>query len=493
MYLIMELKEMMKKLSEAVCDLRLKGIKNNPLIAEVNELLVKDNHSKLLNAYNSFYVKDGETEYASVKYNGIRYIVIKTKSDVGYDDIAIYAFDREGLNSNPLIPKYITTNGVSYDIHDCDNECIDEIMDYIITFLNNLSNDDLSKTNIKPDICNIIHNITNYIVIAKTEDFNQFLFDKDESNNIFAADKRFDDALEKANKPEVTKEDVKKLADELADNIMLAATKNEPTTCEVEPDVQLKDVFNKELQHVPMPDIESVNDHDNTIIKMTKAVKNKNFKKEFWDDNIIFSLKDKKFNKFLNRLYNVLTKGYKGGVYHLSTNDGGESFSWESIASVESNIGLGFIALTYNNNFNINISASKSEKSKYINMDIYQGSSGNHAAVIATIKFNLTNRYFYYNMRQFNLLFEAISAIVHPALVFYYSDPKIMKMYLNTIFFEYGFINYIEKIEEEHQKAEALDKARKDLKKDEKKRKKAEKKAAKKEKKSKKESKEETK
>ena len=493
MYLIMKLKEMLKKLSEAVCDLRLKGIKNNPLIAEVNELLVKDNHSKLLNAYNSFYVKDGETEYASVKYNGIRYIVIKTKSDIGYEDIAIYAFDREGLNSNPLIPKYITTNGVSYDIHDCDNECIDEIMDYIITFLNNLSNDDLSKTNIKPDICNIIHDIMNYIVIAKTEDFNQFLFDKDESNNIFAVDKRFDDTLEKANKPEVTKEDVKKLADELADNIMLAATKDEPTTCEVESDVQLKDVFNKELQHVPMPDIESVNDHDNTIIKMTKAVKNKNFKKEFWDDNIIFSLKDKKFNKFLNRLYNVLTKGYKGGVYYLSTNDGGESFSWESIASVESNIGLGFIALTYNNNFNINISASKSEKSKYINMDIYQGSSGNHAAVIATIKFNLTNRYFYYNMRQFNLLFEAVSAIVHPALVFYYSDPKIMKMYLNTIFFEYGFINYIEKIEEEQQKAEALDKARKDLKKDEKKRRKAEKKAAKKEKKSKKESKEETK
>ena len=494
MYLIMKLKEMLKKLSEAVCDLRLKGIKNNPLIAEVNELLVKDNHSKLLNAYNSFYVKDGETEYASVKYNGIRYIVIKTKSDIGYEDIAIYAFDREGLNSNPLIPKYITTNGESYDIHDCDNECIDEIMDYIITFLNNLSNDDLSKTNIKPDICNIIHDIINYIVIAKTEDFNQFLFDKDESNNIFAVDKRFDDALGKANKPEVTKEDVKKLADELADNIMLATTKDEPTTCEVvESDVQLKDVFNKELQHVPMPDIESVNDHDNTIIKMTKAVKNKNFKKEFWDDNIIFSLKDKKFNKFLNRLYNVLTKGYKGGVYHLSTNDGGESFSWESIASVESNIGLGFIALTYNNDFNINISASKSEKSKYINMDIYQGSSGNHAAVIATIKFNLTNRYFYYNMRQFNLLFEAVSAIVHPALVFYYSDPKIMKMYLNTIFFEYGFINYIEKIEEEHQKAEALDKARKDLKKDEKKRKKAEKKAAKKEKKSKKESKEETK
>ena len=489
----MGLKEMMKKLSEAVCDLRLKGIKNNPLITEVNELLVKDNHSKLLNAYNSFYVKDGETEYASVKYNGIRYVVIKTKSDIGYEDIAIYAFDREGLNSNPLIPKYITTNGMSYDIHDCDNECIDEIMDYIITFLNNLSNDDLSKTNIKPDICNIIHDIMNHIVIAKTEDFNQFLFDKDESNNIFAADKRFDDALEKANKPEVTKEDVKKLADELADNIMLAATKDEPTTCEVEPDVQLKDVFNKELQHVPMPDIESVNDHDNTIIKMAKAVKNKNFKKEFWDDNIIFSLKDKKFNKFLNRLYNVLTKGYKGGVYHLSTNDGGESFSWESIASVEPNIGLGFIALTYNNDFNINISASKSEKSKYINMDIYQGSSGNHAAVIATIKFNLTNRYFYYNMRQFNLLFEAVSAIVHPALVFYYSDPKIMKMYLNTIFFEYGFINYIEKIEEEHQKAEALDKARKDLKKDEKKRRKAEKKAAKKEKKSKKESKEETK
>ena len=96
-------------------------------------------------------------------------------------------------------------------------------------------------------------------------------------------------------------------------------------------------------------------------------------------------------------------------------------------------------------------------------------------------------------MRQFNLLFEAVSAIVHPALVFYYSDPKIMKMYLNTIFFEYGFINYIEKIEEEQQKAEALDKARKDLKKDEKKRRKAEKKAAKKEKKSKKESKEETK
>ena len=126
-------------------------------------------------------------------------------------------------------------------------------------------------------------------------------------------------------------------------------------------------------------------------------------------------------------------------------------------------------------------------------MDIYQGSSGNHAAVIANIKFNLTNKYFYYNMRQFDLLFEAVSAIVHPALVFYYSDPKIMKMYLNTIFFEYGFINYIEKIEEEHQKAEALDKARKDLKKDEKKRRKAEKKAAKKEKKSKKESKEETK
>lgn len=494
MYLIMELKEMLKKLSEAVCDLRLKGSKNNPLITEVNELLVRDNHSKLLNAYNSFYVKDGDTEYASVKYSGVRYIVIKTKNNIG-EDIAVYAFDREGLNSNPLIPKYIATNGVSYDIHDCDNECINNIMNYVITFLTKLDDADLSKTNIKPDICDTIHKIISYIVITKIEDFNQFIFDNDESNNIFAADKRFNDALEEANKPEVTKEDVKKLADELADNIILAATKDEPTTCEVvESDVQLKDVFNKELQHVPMPDIESVNDHDNTIIKMTKAVKNKNFKKEFWDDNIIFSLKDKKFNKFLNRLYNVLTKGYKGGVYYLSTNDGGESFSWESIASVNpSNIGLGFIALTYNNDFNINISASKSEKSKYINMDIYQGSSGNHAAVIATIKFNLTNRYFYYNMRQFSLLFEAISAIVHPALVFYYSDPKIMKMYLSTIFFEYGFINYIEKIEEEHQKAEALDKARKDLKKDEKKRKKAEKKAAKKEKKSKKESKEETK
>ena len=138
----MELKEMLKKLSGAVCDLRLKGSKNNPLITEVNKLLVKDSHSRLLNAYNSFYVKDEETEYASVKYSGVRYIVIKTKNDIG-EDIAVYAFDREGLNSNPLIPKYITTNGESYDIHDCDNECIDEIMDYIITFLNNLSNDDL--------------------------------------------------------------------------------------------------------------------------------------------------------------------------------------------------------------------------------------------------------------------------------------------------------------------------------------------------------------
>ena len=471
----MELKEMLKKLSGAVCDLRLKGSKNNPLITEVNELLIKHNRSKLLNAYNSFYVKDEETEYASVKYAGVRYVVIKTKNTIGDTDIAVYAFDREGLNSNPLIPKYIATNGVSYDIHDCDNECIDSIMDYVITFLNNLSDADLSKTNLKPDICNTIHNIMNYIVIAKTEDFNQFLFDKDDSNNIFAA-----------NKPKVTKEDVKKLADELVDNIMLASKANEevkPNSIpikEVEESTAPVDVFEE-----PVPIFE----HERNIKKMTEKVKEKNLKKEFWDEKLVFPIKNKKFFKLLNRIYDDLRKKVISGHYSLSTNDGGESFNWEKMDNYGEYIGF-----LFNDNMNVSIYADKSDASKYLKMDVYQTSKDlNIAANLFTVYFNLSNKYFYYEGRGYEAQFNFLSTVIHPALIFFYSDSQIMSNLFRIIIHEYGFDQVMDNAEEVYKKQKVADKARKAIKKEEERRKKAEKKKEKKAAKKEKDSKEEKK
>ena len=487
----MELKEMLKKLSGAVCDLRLKGSKNNPLITEVNKLLVKDSHSRLLNAYNSFYVKDEETEYASVKYSGVRYIVIKTKNDIG-EDIAVYAFDREGLNSNPLVPKYIATNGISYDIHDCDNECINTIMDYVITFLNNLTDADLSKTNIKPDICTTIHNIMNYIVIAKTEDFNQFIFDEDESNNIFAADKRFDDALEEANKSEVTKEDIKKLADELADNLMNAVKKdNDNATEEVKSNsISIKEVEEEHTAPVdvfeePVP----IFDHERNVKKMTEKVKTKNLKKEFWDEKLVFPIKNKKFFELLNRIYDDLRKKIVSGHYALSTNDGGETFNWEKM----DNFGE-YIGFLFNDNMNVSIYADKSDASKYLKMDVYQTSKDlNIAANLFTVYFNLSNKYFYYEGRGYEAQFNFLSTIMHPALIFFYSDTQIMSNLFRIIFHEYGFDNVMDNAEEVYKKQKIADKARKAIKKEEERRKKAEKKKEKKAAKKEKESKEEKK
>lgn len=472
----MELKEMLKKLSEAVCDLRLKGSKNNPLITEVNELLIKHNRSKLLNAYNSFYVKDEETEYASVKYAGVRYIIIKTKNAIGDTEIAVYAFDREGLNSNPLLPKYITTNGVSYDIHDCHNDCIDAMMNYMITFLNNLSDADLSKTNLKPDICNIIHNIMNYIVITKTEDFNQFLFDKDDSNNIFAA-----------NKPKVTNEDVKKLADELADNIMLAAKANE----EVKPNsIPIKEVEEEPTAPVdvfeePVPIFE----HERNTKKMTEKVKEKNLKKEFWDEKLVFPIKNKKFFKLLNRIYDDLRKKVISGHYSLSTNDGGESFNWEKMDNYGEYIGF-----LFNDNMNVSIYADKSDASKYLKVDVYQTSKDlTIAANLFTVYFNLSNKYFYYEGRGYEAQFNFLSTVMHPALIFFYSDSQIMSNLFRIIIHEYGFDQVMDNAEEVYKKQKIADKARKAIKKEEERRKKAEKKKEKKAAKKQKESKEDKK
>ena len=451
-----KLNDLLMELESKIASLRLRGFKDNQFIREIDESLKKAGINLKLYRHNSFYKKDdvNNIEYGSVKINNNRYVIFRkyyTDGKTYIPRILVYEF-----NADILVSGYFVTP--IYALHgDSIVEIDDEHKHYyniIFDFVNSLTIEDLSKT-VMDDHC------------------------LKELRDIVAKIKYFIDNDQKT---------VQELADELADNIILAVKKDDDNAVdEVEPNsIPIKEVEEESTAPVDVfEDPVPIFEHERGVKKMTEKVKEKNLKKEFWDEKLVFPIKNKKFFELLNRIYDDLRKKVISGHYALSTNDGGETFNWEKM----DNFGE-YIGFLFNDNMNVSIYADKSDASKYLKMDVYQTSKDlNVAANLFTVYFNLSNKYFYYEGRGYEAQFNFLSTIMHPALIFFYSDTQIMSNLFRIIFHEYGFDHVMDTAEEIYKKQKIADKARKAIKKEEECRKKAakkkEKKAAKKEKESK--------
>ena len=445
-----KISDLLMELESKIASLRFKGFKDNQFIREIDESLKKAGINLKLYRHNSFYKKDdvNNIEYGSVKINNNRYVIFRkyyTSDGKTYvPRILIYEFNIDTLVSGHFVTPIYALHGDL--IVEIDDE-YKHYYDIIFNFINSLTIEDLSK-NVMDDHC--LKELRDIVVKVK------YLIDK----------------------PEDEPKTVKELADELADNIMLAVKKDDNAMEEVKPNsIPIKEVEEEPTAPVdvfeePVPIFE----HERGVKKMTEKVKEKNLKKEFWDEKLVFPIKNKKFFELLNRIYDDLRKKVVSGHYALSTNDGGETFNWEKM----DNFG-GYIGFLFNDNMNVSIYADKSDASKYLKMDVYQTSKDlTIAANLFTVYFNLSNKYFYYEGRGYESQFNFLSTIMHPALIFFYSDTQIMSNLFRIIFHEYGFDQVMDNAEEVYKKQKIADKARKAIKKEEERRKKAEKKAAKK-------------
>lgn len=243
--------------------------------------------------------------------------------------------------------------------------------------------------------------------------------------------------------------------------------------------------------------------------EMAKQIKKSNKKKEFWDDREIFTLKDKKLRKVINRIYNILKRGEGLGAYQLTLVYTEEDFSaeWSKIIPSANSLTMYISRSFYDDttktfdahHYGISFSFGESEKkkkSKYVVMNVYEMNEENTAMkVLVSITFNVSNNYYYYTIRDHKAQFTLLSEFIDPSLIFYYTENELLAHFIKVMMKDYDFGSVLDKAEDTYKKVKAAKKAKKDLEKEEKKRKKQEakeaKKASKKEKKASKDSKEE--
>lgn len=243
--------------------------------------------------------------------------------------------------------------------------------------------------------------------------------------------------------------------------------------------------------------------------EMAKQIKKFNKKKEFWDDREIFTLKDKKLRKVINRIYNILKRGEGLGAYQLTLVYTEEDFSaeWSKIIPSTNSLTMYISRSFYDDatktfdahHYGISFSFGESEekkKSKYVVMNVYEMNEENTAMkVLVSITFNVSNNYYYYTIRDHKAQFTLLSEFIDPSLIFYYTENELLAHFIKVMMKDYDFGSVLDKAEDTYKKVKAAKKAKKDLEKEEKKRKKQEakeaKKASKKEKKASKDSKEE--
>ena len=241
---------------------------------------------------------------------------------------------------------------------------------------------------------------------------------------------------------------------------------------------------------------------------MAKQIKKSNKKKEFWDDREIFTLKDKKLRKVINRIYNILKRGEGLGAYQLTLVYTEEDFSaeWSKIIPSTNSLTMYISRSFYDDatktfdahHYGISFSFGESEekkKSKYVVMNVYEMNEENTAMkVLVSITFNVSNNYYYYTIRDHKAQFTLLSEFIDPSLIFYYTENELLAHFIKVMMKDYDFGSVLDKAEDTYKKVKAAKKAKKDLEKEEKKRKKQEakeaKKASKKEKKASKDSKE---
>ena len=484
----MEMKELLQAVNEKMVNLKLRGSKENPVLRYLDKIIHNNLKLKMtLYRVNSFYKKDEDSgiEFASVKMANKRYLAVRkfvTVNKKETPDVTLYEF---GSNPNPLIPILAVIDDTVYDVYDCDNQCIREFINDVFRFIKALTVDDMATTVQNLKSVNDIIDVIDEIKIKIDENFDSILIFGSEPlasiKDIKILQKEF---IKEDKMTEVTKEDIQVAAESLAHDIMVANEEIKPNSIPIK-EVEEEPTAPVDVFEEPVP----IFDHERNVRKMTEKVKSKNLKKEFWDEKLVFPIKNKKFFKLLNRIYDDLRKKIISGHYALSTNDGGETFNWEKM----DNFGE-YIGFLFNDNMNVSIYADKSDASKYLKMDVYQTSKDlNIAANLFTVYFNLSNKYFYYEGRGYEAQFNFLSNIMHPALIFFYSDTQIMTNLFRIIFHEYGFDHVIDNAEEVYKKQKIADKARKAIKKEEECRKKAEKKKEKKAAKKEKESKEEKK
>ena len=242
--------------------------------------------------------------------------------------------------------------------------------------------------------------------------------------------------------------------------------------------------------------------------EMAKQIKKSNKKKEFWDDREIFTLKDKKLRKVINRIYNILKRGEGLGAYQLTLVYTEEDFSaeWSKIIPSTNSLTMYISRSFYDDatktfdahHYGISFSFGESEekkKSKYVVMNVYEMNEKNTAMkVLVSITFNVSNNYYYYTIRDHKAQFTLLSEFIDPSLIFYYTENELLAHFIKVMMKDYDFGSVLDKAEDTYKKVKAAKKAKKDLEKEEKKRKKQEakeaKKASKKEKKASKDSKE---
>ena len=484
----MEMKELLQAANEKMVNLKLRGSKENPVLRYLDKIIHNNLKLKMtLYRVNSFYKKDEDSgiEFASVKMANKRYLAVRkfvTVNKKETPDVTLYEF---GSNPNPLIPILAVIDDTVYDVYDCDNQCIREFINDVFRFIKVLTINDMATTVQNLKSVNDIIDVIDEIEIKIDENFDSILIFGSEPlasiKDIKILQKEF---IKEDKMTEVTKEDIQVAAESLAHDIMVANEEIKPNSIPIK-EVEEEPTAPVDVFEEPVP----IFDHERDVRKMTEKVKSKNLKKEFWDEKLVFPIKNKKFFELLNRIYDDLRKKIISGHYALSTNDGGETFNWEKM----DNFGE-YIGFLFNDNMNVSIYADKSDASKYLKMDVYQTSKDlNIAANLFTVYFNLSNKYFYYEGRGYEAQFNFLSTIMHPALIFFYSDTQIMSNLFRIIFHEYGFDHVIDNAEEVYKKQKIADKARKAIKKEEERRKKAEKKKEKKAAKKEKESKEEKK
>ena len=250
--------------------------------------------------------------------------------------------------------------------------------------------------------------------------------------------------------------------------------------------------------------------------EMAKQIKKSNKKKEFWDDREIFTMKNKKLRKAINRIYTILNHGEGLGMFDLDlvydvkpgndlfTND---NFSpkWTKSGTSKNSLSMYLSKVKYpegeeNNTYNYGVSfilgePEEKKKSKYLIMNIYEMTENfSMVKVLVSITFNITNNYYYYTIRDHAAQFTFLSRYIDPALIFYYNENELLAHFMKVMIKDYDFNEVLDLAEDTYAKVKAFDKAKKQVKKEEKKRKKQEakeaKKASKKEKKASKDSKE---
>ena len=250
--------------------------------------------------------------------------------------------------------------------------------------------------------------------------------------------------------------------------------------------------------------------------EMTKQIKEANKKKEFWDDREIFTMKNKKLRKVINRVYTILNHGEGLGMFDLDlvydvkpgndlfTND---NFSpkWTKSGTSKNSLSMYLSKVKYSEceedtTYNYGVSfiigePEEKKKSKYLIMNIYEMTENfSMVKVLVSITFNITNNYYYYTIRDHAEQFTFLSRYIDPALIFYYNENELLAHFMKVMIKDYDFDEVLDLAEDAYAKVKAFEKAKKDIKKEEKKRKKQEakeaKKASKKEKKASKDSKE---